>query len=177
MGTESLKFIADNNVGKLARWLRMVGFDTKLFNGEDDADMVATAQAENRIVLTRDTGIMDRRIITSRKVRAILISSDRLAEQIQQVIEMLKIDKNQFKPLTLCLECNQPLIARAKAEVKDRVPSYVFKTQEQFVECLVCHRIYWKGTHWQSMQKKIESVLEYKSGRNKENCNQSQSPA
>jgi uncharacterized protein with PIN domain len=175
--TEILKFIADNNVGKLARWLRMVGFDTKLFNGEDDADMVATALAENRIVLTRDTGIMDRRIITSGEVRATLISSDKLTEQIQQIIETFKIDKNQFKPLTICLECNQLLIVRAKSEVKDRVPPYVFKTQEQFVECPVCYRIYWKGTHWQSMQKKIESVLEYKSGRNKENCNQPQSPA
>ena len=96
-----------------------------------------------------------------------------MAEQIQQVTETLKIDKYQFKPLTLCLECNQLLIARAKGEVKDRVPPYVFLTQGQFVECLVCHRIYWKGTHWQAMQKKIESVLEYKSGRDKENCNQS----
>ena len=65
---ESLKFIADNNVGKLARWLRMVGFDTKLFNGEDDADMVAIALAENRIILTRDTSIMERRIIVSGEV-------------------------------------------------------------------------------------------------------------
>jgi uncharacterized protein with PIN domain len=177
MGTESLKFIADNNVGKLAKWLRMVGFDTKLFDGEDDADMVAAALAENRIVLTRDTGIMDRRIITRGKVRAILISSDRLAEQIQQVIETLKIDKNQFKPLTLCIECNQPLIAKGKAEVKDRVPPYVYKTQEQFVECPVCHRIYWKGTHWQAMRQKIENVLEYNCGRDKKNRNQPQSPA
>jgi uncharacterized protein with PIN domain len=170
---EVLKFIADNNVGKLARWLRMVGFDTRLFNGENDADMVVIAQAENRILLTRDTGIMDRRIITSGQVRAILINSDRLAEQIPQVIETLKINENQFRPLTLCLECNQLLVARAKAEVKDHVPPYVFKTQEQFVECPVCHRIYWKGTHWQAMRRRIDNVLEYKRGRDKENCNQS----
>ncbi len=121
-------------------WLDGYGWSVlipDLFNGENDADMVVIAQAENRILLTRDTGIMDRRIITSGQVRAILINSDRLAEQIPQVIETLKIDENQFRPLTLCLECNQPLVARAKAEVKDHVPPYVFKTQEQFVECPV----------------------------------------
>ena len=80
---DTLKFIADNNVGKLAKWLRMVGFDTRLFNGADDAEMVAAAQAEDRIVLTRDTGIMERRLITSGQVKAILIESDRLAQQIQ----------------------------------------------------------------------------------------------
>jgi len=80
--------------------------------------MVATALAENRIMLTRDTGIMDRRIITSGKVRAILISSDRLAEQIQQVIETLEIDKNQFKPLTLVLSATNCLLPGPKAKLK-----------------------------------------------------------
>jgi uncharacterized protein with PIN domain len=152
---EILRFIADNNVGKLAKWLRMVGFDTESFNGADDSEMVATAQAENRIILTRDTGVIERRLITSGEVKAILIESDRLAQQIRQVRQILNIDNSQFKPLTLCLECNRLLIPRNKAEVKDRIPPYVFQTQEQFVVCPLCNRIYWKGTHWQSIQQKI----------------------
>lgn len=169
--TGVLRFIADNNVGKLARWLRMVGFDTELFNGKDDADMVTIANVERRVILTRDSGVMDRRTIASGQVKAILVNSDQLAEQITQVIKTLEIDKNQLKPLTLCLECNQSLMAIAKVEVKDRVPPYVFKTQEQFVECPVCHRIYWKGTHWQAMQQKIENVIEYNRGGDKGNRN------
>lgn len=157
---EIMKFIADNNVGKLARWLRMVGFDTLSFNGANDAEMVIAAEAEERIVLTRDTGIMERRPITSCKVQAILIESDRLDQQILQVVSTLKIGKSQLKPLTLCLECNRLLMPRTKAEVKDRIPPYVFKTQEQFVECPRCNRIYWKGTHWQAMQRKIDIMVE-----------------
>ncbi|MBN1366947.1 MAG: Mut7-C RNAse domain-containing protein [Dehalococcoidales bacterium] len=157
---EVLKFIADNNVGKLAKWLRMVGFDTESFNGTDDGEMVAIAVAENRIILTRDTGVMARRLITSGQVRAILIESDRLVRQIRQVSEELHIDKSQYKPLTFCLECNRTLMPRTKSEVKNRVPSHVFETQEQFVECPSCNRIYWRGTHWQAMQRKIENVIE-----------------
>lgn len=157
---EILKFIADNNVGRLAKWLRMVGFDTLLFNGADDAEMVSTAKEEDRIILTRDTGIMERRLITSGEVQAILIESDRLDRQVRQVVHILKISKSQIKSLTLCLECNRQLIPRTKAEVRDRVPPYVFKTQESFVECPQCNRVYWKGTHRQAMHRKIDNMIE-----------------
>ncbi len=171
--SDNIKFIADNNVGKLARWLRMVGYDTKLFNGADDGEMVNTAQVEGRIVLTRDTGIMNRRVITRGQVQGILIVSDKLDKQIRQVVQILKINNNNYKPLTLCLECNQPLESRTKAEVKDCVPPYIYKTQKQFVECPACHRIYWKGTHWQAMQHQIENMIEYNCGNDKEYSNQS----
>jgi len=150
-----MKFIVDNNVGKLAKWLRMMGYDTLFFNGSDDAQMVAIALDENRVILTRDTQIMVRGIITSGRLKAILIESDKPEEQIQQAIGSLNLDC-QFKPFALCLECNEPLEDRSVQEVKDRVPPYVFQTQNKYVECPACHRIYWKGTHWQAMTKKLE---------------------
>jgi uncharacterized protein with PIN domain len=132
----------------------MMGYDTVFFDGSDDSRMVAKALAENRIILTRDTQIMQRRVVTSGRLKAILISSDEPEPQIRQVIEALNLDC-QFRPFTVCLECNQPLEERRKEQVKDRVPPYVFQTQKQYMECPAGHRIYWRGTHWQSMKRKL----------------------
>ena len=155
----NLKFIVDNNVGKLAKWLRIMGYDTLFFNGSDDSGMIAIALAEDRVVLTRDTQIMKRRVVTSGRLKAILIQSDKPELQMQQVIDTLNLDC-QFKPFTLCLECNQPLVERNKQQVRDLVPPYVFQTQSQYMECPACHRIYWRGTHWQAMTKKLKKFME-----------------
>ena len=154
-----LKFIVDHNVGKLAKWLRMMGYDTTLFNRSDDSLMVATALAEGRVILTRDTQIMKRRVVTSGKLKAILIQSDKSELQIRQVIDNLSLDC-QFRPFTICLECNQPLVAKTREEVVDLVPQYVFQTQNQYVQCPACHRIYWRGTHWQAMTQKLERLVQ-----------------
>ena len=120
--------------------------------------MVSIALAENRIILTRDTQIAKRRLAVRGQVKVISINSDMLPEQVQQVAADLNLDSRSFRPFTLCLEDNQPLVERTKEEVKDRVPPFVFKTQDKYVECPKCHRIYWKGTHWQAMVKKIQHV-------------------
>ncbi len=153
--TSNLKFIVDSNVGKLAKRLRMMGYDTLFFSGSDDAHMIADALTEGRVILTRDTQIMRRRVVTSGQLKVILIEGDKPEQQIQQVIETLQLDC-QFRPFAICLECNQPLVARNKQQVRDRVPPYVFQTQSQYMECPACHRIYWRGTHWQDMTRRIE---------------------
>ena len=79
---------------------------------------------------------------------------------MQQLVAALDI-KSQSRPFTICLECNQPLIERSPAEVKDRVPPYVYKTQTQYMECPECHRIYWRGTHWKAMLNKLEKISRY----------------
>jgi len=149
-----LKFIVDNNVGKLAKWLRMMGYDTLFFDGSNDARMISIALAEERVVLTRDTQIMKRGVITKGRVKAVLPQSDEPELQMRQVIDSLNLDC-QFKPFSICLECNQPLEQRGKEQVEDRVPPYVFQTQNQYMECPNCHRIYWRGTHWQRMREKL----------------------
>ncbi len=153
-----IKFFADNNVGKLAKWLRMMGYDTLFFNGSDDSSMIAIALAEGRVILTRDTQIMRRRVVTSGQLKAILIQGDEPEQQMCQVIDSLNLDC-QFRPFTICLECNQPLLPRSKQQVKDLVPPYVFQTQVQYVECPTCHRIYWRGTHWQAMTEKLKKFM------------------
>jgi len=112
---------------------------------------------EGRVILTRDTQIMKRRVVTSGRLNAILILSDKPELQMHQVINDLNLNC-QFRPFSICLECNQPLAERSKQEVEGRVPPYVFQTQHQYMECPACHRIYWRGTHWQAMTKKLETL-------------------
>jgi uncharacterized protein with PIN domain len=152
------RFIVDCNVGKLTKWLRLMGYDSVFFNGTDDSHLVATALAEGRVILSRDTQIMKRRVITSGQLKAILLRDDKPELQMRQVIDELDLG-SQFRPFTLCLECNQALEEKSKGEVKELVPPYVFKTQSQFTQCPACHRIYWRGTHWQAMSKRLKQFI------------------
>ncbi len=149
-----VKFIADNNAGKLARLLRMIGYDTLLFKGADDGQMVNMALAQGRAVLTRDREIPKRRVVTAGRLKVLLIMDDDPRKQLLQVAETLGLDY-QYHPFSLCLECNEPLVPRSQEEVKDLVPPYVFKTQSQYVQCPKCQRVYWRGTHWEAMTRKL----------------------
>ncbi len=155
----NLKFMVDHNVGKLAKWLRMMGYDTLFFNDSDDSQMIATALTEGRVILTRDTQIIRRRVVTSGRLKVILIKSDKPEQQMRQVVKTLSLDC-QFRLLTICLECNQLLEERNKQQVQDLVPPYVFRTQNQYMECPACHRIYWRGTHWQAMTEKLKRFMQ-----------------
>ncbi len=134
-----------------------MGFDSLFFNGEDDSQMVRQALTEGRVLLTRDTGIMKRRVVTVGRLKAILMESEEPEQQMRQLVATIDI-KTQSRPFTICLECNQLLFDRKQAEVKDRVPPYVYKTQTQYMECLECHRIYWRGTHWKAMLNKLQRI-------------------
>jgi len=153
-----MKFMADNNVGKLARWLRMMGYDTVFFDGDDDWLIIRAALAENRIILTRDTQIMRRGVIVNGRVKAVLVQSEQPEQQIRQVVETLALDC-QYRLFTICLECNQPLEERTRQQVENRVPPYVSQTQDQYMECPACRRIYWKGTHWQAMTGQLQRFM------------------
>jgi uncharacterized protein with PIN domain len=152
------KFIIDQNAGKLVKWLRMLGFDTVFFTGNDDAELVSVALSENRILVTRDNGIMKRRLITSGEVKAVLLTSEIAEAQVRQVLRIPDIG-NCFAPFTRCLECNGLLEAREKDGIKDRILPYVYKTQDKYMECPSCRRIYWKGTHWQAMMGKLNNFI------------------
>ena len=153
-----LKFIVDNNVGKLAKWLRIMGYDTLLFREKDDGEMIKTALSEKRVIVTKDSQIMKRRIITSGRLKAVHIEGDDPKVQLRQLVGTLNLDY-QLRPFSLCLECNQGLVERGKDEVHDLVPPYVFETQSEYMECPSCHRIYWQGTHWKAMVRELQTLM------------------
>jgi len=158
-----IKFIADNNVGKLARWLRLIGYDTVLLKQKDDAQMIKIALDDNRMILTKDAQFMKRRLVTSGALKTLHIEQDTPEVQVQEAVESLSLDYD-FKPFSRCLECNQVLVARDKQDAKDFVPARVFGTQTQYTQCPACHRVYSPGTHWQAMRRKLKDLQARTSG-------------
>jgi uncharacterized protein with PIN domain len=149
------RFIVDANAGKLARWLRMMGYDTLFFDGPDDGTMVKLALTQGRTVITRDTEFMKRRAVSSGRVRALLVTGDAPAVQMQTVIIALGLEKD-YRPFSRCLECNVELSRRDKSDVTGSVPVRVYSLQEQYMQCPSCGRIYWRGTHWAAMKRKLD---------------------
>jgi uncharacterized protein with PIN domain len=158
-----IKFIADNNVGKLARWLRLIGYDTVLLKQKDDAQMIMIALVENRVILTKDAQFMKRRVVANGTLKTLHIEEDNHEVQVQEVVETLSLDYD-YRPFSRCPECNRALAARDKEDVKDLIPVRVFETQTQYTQCPACHRIYWRGTHWQAMGKKLKDLQARASG-------------
>lgn len=152
-------FIVDVNVGKLAKWLRILGYDALFINPIDDGVLVEIARREGRVVLTRDTHISERRLVTEGLVRVVLVEGDRVADQLRFVARKLGL-QGPFRMLSRCIECNVPLEPIDRILVRDRVPPYVYGTQTRYLTCPLCRRVYWAGTHWQRMQETARSILD-----------------
>jgi len=148
------RFLADEMLGKLAKWLRVVGYDTVWYDGGGDSALVHQALVEDRIILTRDTNLVKRKLAR----KSILIGSDQPREQLRQVVEELDLDLKD-RLFTRCLVCNCELVSVRKDNVREKVPIYTYLTQSNFYECPNCGRIYWPGTHKDSMLKLINSVI------------------
>jgi uncharacterized protein with PIN domain len=150
------RFVADCNVGRLARWLRALGYDASYHAYIGDAELVREAAAEDRVLLTRDRDLMKRRVIQTGLVRAILIHGDDVTTQLRQVFGLLKLDLDHF--LTRCIECNSELRPQPAASVAARVPPFVRSTQTRYSECPDCGRVYWAGTHGRRMREVLAGL-------------------
>ena len=154
MTSEPLKFIADAMLGRLARWLRILGYDVSYESSISDDDLIARAIREHRIILT-----MDRKLTERESARnSMLIKSPSYKEQLKQVITHYNIDY-KTEIFTRCLVCNNLLETIEKEKIKDRIPSYVYSTQDEFDICRQCGRIYWSGTHRTKMLKMLDEIL------------------
>jgi len=147
-------FAADRTLGKLAKWLRILGFDT-IF----ESDIPNTGFYEHlnpeRVLLTRTTKIRDRSAVK----RLVFIEADNVHEQLGQVIAELALARKDIRMFSMCLHCNSPIIAVNKQTVYGRVPDYIWETQEEFSTCCQCERIYWSGSHVQRSREVIERLF------------------
>jgi len=142
---QDLRFLVDAMLGRLAKWLRILGYDALYDPSWDDAHLVRLARAENRILLTRDVQLARRK-----GVRVVWVASEALEPQLDQLHDQLGVVA--FAPWTRCPVCNSPLLSVPRDEAWGQVPPYVFVSQQSFRLCPRCDRFYWQGTHREHMQ-------------------------
>lgn len=140
------QFVADVHLGSLARFLRMMGFDTLYDSGFADEEIARIAAAQHRIVLTRDRDLLKRASIT----HGCYVRALRPQEQLREVFDRLQLARTA-RPLSRCPGCNAPLHDIAKGQVQDTLPPGVRQQFDRFSACGVCGRVYWKGEHWQRL--------------------------
>jgi len=145
----AMRFLLDRTLGKLAKWLRILGFDAVVDAGGSEREMRLRCRKEGRILLTRRRG-PDLPLV-------IRIRSDRARNQLQELTELHELHLvDSERLLSLCTVCNAPVKEISREQVEGRVPEYVFQTQEQFHTCPACGRIYWHGTHPGRIQRWLE---------------------
>ena len=137
------RFIVDVNLGKLARKLRLLGFDTLFRNDFEDDEIVDISLSEKRIILTRDRGILKQNAVT----HGYWLRSDDPARQLTEVIHRLQL-QGSFKPFSRCSGCNGQLELAEKEQLKNRLPDDTLRYYHEFWQCTGCGKIYWEGSHF-----------------------------
>lgn len=152
------RFVLDVHLGKLARNLRMLGFDCDYKKDRDDPELAGISAEENRILLTRDRGLLMRKIIT----RGFMVRSDDPENQLKEIVEKLDL-YSQINPLSRCLSCNAPLgkLEPGRRLFKQKeacIPRKVLEWTNEFSYCPSCEKVFWKGSHYDAMMEKISRL-------------------
>jgi uncharacterized protein with PIN domain len=150
-----VRFIADRTLGKLAKKLRVLGFDVVYWRGGNLEGAVKAAATEGRVLLTRSRRVQEK----AEGLQVLVVEANEPREQILQVLSTfgLQPPANQF--FSRCLMCNEALTPISKGEVEGKVPDFIHRTYDSFHICPRCHRIYWPGTHFQKMKKEMATTL------------------
>lgn len=148
-----MKFILTSELGRLAKWLRILGFDADYFSSITRPELIIASLREGRIILTRD-----RKMSPVSGIRLLRIEHDNVRDQLKQTIKELGINLKDASLFSRCVICNRQLEDIPKQKVKDKVPEYVYDTQEDFLTCPECGRAYWHGTHWGNVRKLLAEI-------------------
>jgi uncharacterized protein with PIN domain len=148
-----LRFVADDHAGKLARWLRLLGYDTLHFPAIEDQALAELAAREGRIVLTRDTTLAQR-FPTAEVFR---LEDEDPFRQLVSVVRQFSLDC-ESGAFTRCMTCNAPLETIDKETCRDEVPPRAFASCREFARCTGCGNLYWDGTHYLRMKERLASL-------------------
>jgi len=147
------RFVLDTHLGKLARHLRLAGFDCLWENDYGDEEIVALSLVQKRVILTRDKGILMRRAVE----RGHFVRETESEKQFCEVIRVFQLER-AFAPFSRCRVCNTVLREAAKESVRGRVPEAVWEQLDAFTECPKCGRIFWRGTHYERLRRILRAV-------------------
>jgi uncharacterized protein with PIN domain len=148
------KFVVDVHLGKLTRYLRMMGFDVAYESNFSGDEIVKISLKERRAILTKDRGILKRNEVT----HGYWLRSTIVKEQLVEIVKRFDL-KNLINEFTRCIECNSLLKQVFKDEIIEELPPNVSASQTEFSRCVSCGKNYWKGTHYQKMNAFIQSLM------------------
>lgn len=151
-----IKFICDEQLGKLARWLKVIGQDVYYKNRLEDYNLMRIAEEESRIILTRDTRLLKK--LDEKGIAYFFVSENYPALQLKELVEHFK-ESIRIRIFTRCTDCNVLLEEVSPEEVKEMVPPFVFRTQKVFRRCPGCGKVFWRGTHRPQVDIQLRSVL------------------
>jgi uncharacterized protein with PIN domain len=151
----SPRFILDVHLGRLAAFLRLLGFDADYANSFDDVTLTRRAVEEGRILLTRDRGLLKRSAIT----RGYCVRSTDPREQVVEILRRFDL-AGTIRPFSRCLACNGVLQRVTKDDVVESVPPRVGESHEVFTRCARCGRVYWRGSHYERLERLVEAIVE-----------------
>lgn len=150
-----MKFLCDQMLGTLAKWLRILGFDTYYPKSDLKDDFILNlAKKEKRVLITRDKKLIWE--ARRKNIKNIKLDCTNLEEQLKTILDYVKINKNNI--LSRCTICNFELKKIEKDKVVNKLPKHVFETHKNFWYCQKCDKIYWKGSHFEMMLKKIDKI-------------------
>ncbi len=153
-----MKFIVDGMLGKLARWLRMLGHNVKYSNKLDDAQLIAIAKKEKRILLTRDLELYQQ--AAAKGVQAFYVDGKTEAEKLAQLAKKFGISLEINMATSRCPKCNAQVKPTSKENIKDKVEETTFAYYHEFWQCPKCGQIYWQGAHWKRIRNTLETAKE-----------------
>ncbi|MCF8232850.1 MAG: Mut7-C ubiquitin/RNAse domain-containing protein [Bacteroidales bacterium] len=152
-GLRDPAFILDVHLGKLTGYLRMLGFDCLYRNNLEDNEIIRLASEEQRIILTRDKGILRNKKVT----HGYFLRSDNPKEQVKEILRRFDL-KEKIRPFTRCMNCNGILERITKEKIMDILEENTKKYYDEFYRCEACENIYWKGAHYREMVKWVEEL-------------------
>lgn len=150
-----MKFLVDQPLGTLAKWLRFYGFDAPLMRLTLDKPQCWPPPRPQTHILTRQTASA-----RSKRPDLLVLATAEPEAQLEEVIRRLRISPRHLKPLSRCSHCNEPLTPLDRDRVQGRVPEHVFLYHQQFSECPCCHRVYWPGSHILGISTTLREQLE-----------------
>ncbi len=148
------RFIADNNLGDIVKYLRVLGFDVYFDASHSPREIIEISKRESRIILTRSKNLLKRKEVT----HGLYIYPGATGEQVKRIVDFLDI-KSGIEPFSRCLLCNNRLKTIAREEIADRIPPKTKAHCNEYTHCKCCDKIYWKGTHFMNMSKVIDMIL------------------
>ena len=155
-----MKFIADGMLGKLTRWLRMLGQDVKYSNEFEDEELIATAQKEHRVLLTRDLELYQRAIAKS--IDAFYVEGRKEAEKLAELAKRFDILLIMDLKRSRCPRCNTKIRPTPKEKLAGKVEKNTFIYYDEFWKCPKCGHIYWQGAHWGRIRATLEKAKKFR---------------